>query len=114
MSILNGLLDKAESILQGEPARIIGYGAAVAIYLVAKISGSIADQTPEQALVSAGAGITAVIGVIESIRHFVYSVPTVQAIATSAAQTGDDTIPPPPASSEEVATDVAPDGGETV
>lgn len=105
------LLDKADSILKGEPARIIGYGAAVLIYLVAKFSGNIADQTPEQALVSAGAGIASVVGVIETIRHFVYSKPTVEAIAEVAAATGDPTVPPPPSSSDEVATDSGVDAG---
>lgn len=78
-----GVLDKADSILKGEPARIIGYGAAVVIYLVAKASGHIADQTPEQALVSGVAGVTTLIGVIESIRHFVFSPNSVEAIVTT-------------------------------
>jgi hypothetical protein len=65
------LLNKAESVLSGEPARVIGYGGAVIIYLVAKASGQIADQTPEQALLSAGEAITMIVTVIESIRHFV-------------------------------------------
>lgn len=91
------VLDRAYSILRGEPARIIGYGAAVAIYLIAKLSGNIADQTPEQALVSATAGITTVVTVIESIRHLVYSKPTVEVIAENAALTGDPSVPPPPA-----------------
>lgn len=77
------LLDKVDSILKGEPARIIGYGAAVVIYLVAKASGNIADQTPEQALVSATAGIVSVVGVIESIRHFVFSPASVAEIVTT-------------------------------
>lgn len=92
------ILDRADGVLKGEPARIIGYGAAVAIYLVAKASGTIADQTPEQAFISATAAIGTVVGVIESIRHFVYSKPTVQVIAENAANTGDSTVPPPPAS----------------
>ncbi len=77
------LLDKAESILKGEPARIIGYGAAVVIYLVAKVSGSIEDQSPEQALVSGTAAIATIITIIESIRRLVYSPASVAAIVTS-------------------------------
>jgi hypothetical protein len=101
------ILDKADSILRGEPARIIGYGAAVVIYLVAKASGHIADQTPEQALVSGVAGVASLVSVIETIRHFVYSKPTVEVIAENAAETGDPSVPPPPA------TDVATDGDST-
>lgn len=92
------LLDKADSALHGEPARIIGYGAAITIYLVAKLSGHIEDQSPDQALISATAGIAAVVSVIETIRKFVYSKPTVQVIAENAAITGDPTVPPSPAS----------------
>lgn len=77
------ILDKAANILTGEPARAIGYGAALIIYLVAKASGQIADQTPDQALISATAGIASVVGVIESIRHFVYSPNTVNDLRDS-------------------------------
>jgi hypothetical protein len=101
------ILDKADSILHGEPARIIGYGAAVLIYLVAKASGNIADQTPEQALVSAGAGIVSVVSVIETIRHFVYSKPTVEVLVENAADTGDTEVPAPPAN------DVVPTDGDS-
>ncbi len=79
----NELLDKAEFILKGEPARIIGYGAAVVIYLVAKVSGTIEDQSPEQALVSGTAAIATIITIIESIRRLVYSPASVAAIVTS-------------------------------
>lgn len=114
MDKLNALLDKADSILKGEPARIIGYGAAVVIYLVAKASGNIADQTPEQALVSGVAGVTTLISVVETIRHFVYSQPTVVAIAEASADAGVPVVPAPPASSDEVKTDVAGVSGDTL
>ena len=89
------ILDKADSVLKGEPARIIGYGAAVVIYLVAKASGHIADQTPDQALISAGAAITTVVGIIETIRHFVYSPASVSAIiaATAPADASEGVTP---------------------
>ena len=80
LDLLTGLLDKVEGILQGEPARAIGYGGAAIIYLVAKAVGAIPDQTPEQALVEAGSAIAVVASFVESIRHFVYSPATVQAI----------------------------------
>lgn len=92
------LLDKAATLLKGEAARAIGYGAAVVIYLVALAFDRIPDMPPEDALTAATAAIVTVTGVIESIRHFVYSQNTVEVIAENAAITGDATIPPPPAS----------------
>lgn len=82
MDQLRALLDKVEGVLSGEPARAIGYGAAVVIYLVAKASGKIADQSFDQAIISAGAGIGVVVGVIETIRRYVYSPATVDAMTT--------------------------------
>jgi TRAP-type C4-dicarboxylate transport system permease small subunit len=96
------LLDKADMLLKGEPARAIGYGAALVIVGVSLASNALgftripAVDLPT-AVTDATFAIGTVVGLIESIRHFVYSQNTVQAIATRAADTGDDTIPPPPA-----------------
>lgn len=68
---LLNLLDEVRDLLSGEPARAIGYGGAAVIYIVAKAVGIIPDQTPEQALVAAGAAIAVVASFVESIRHFV-------------------------------------------
>lgn len=80
MDKLKALLDKAEELLQGEPARAIGYGAAVVIYLVARAVGAIEDVSLDQSLVLAAGYVATVASVIESIRHFVYSPATVAAI----------------------------------
>ncbi len=97
MSKLSEILEQARNLLQGEPLRAITYGGAVVVYIVAKALGSIPDQSLDQALLNAGAAVTIIVSFVESARRFVYSEPTVQAIATQAAVTGDDTIPAPPA-----------------
>lgn len=77
---ITALLDKVTDVLSGEPARAIGYGGAAIIYVVAKALGQIPDVSPEDALVQAGAAIAVVASLVESIRHFVYSPATVEAI----------------------------------
>jgi hypothetical protein len=68
---LTDLLDKASALLKDEPARVIGYGAAVIVFLVAKASGSIEDIPFDQTVVMATAAIATVTTVIETIRHLV-------------------------------------------
>lgn len=65
------ILDKARALLAGEPARAIGYGAGVIVYLVARASGSIDDIPLDDALVLTAGYVVTVAGVIESIRRFV-------------------------------------------
>jgi hypothetical protein len=79
---LRAVLDIARTLLTGEPARAIGYGAAVVIYLVAKVVGVIPDQTFDQAVVEAVAAMAIVASVVETIRHYVYSPATVEYIVT--------------------------------
>lgn len=76
MSVLNTVSD----ILKGEPARAIGYGGAAVLYVVAKLSGNIPDVTPEEALTQAAGFLAIVASFVESIRHFVYSPATVEAL----------------------------------
>ncbi len=83
------LLEKISSMLVGEPARVIGYGAAVVIFLVARASGVIPDVSFEQAVVNALAAVAVIASVIESIRHFVYSPPTVGRIIDATIATAD-------------------------
>lgn len=85
---VNALLAPVQDILTGEPARAIGYGAAAIIYVVAKLVGAIPDQTPDQALASATAGIAVVVSVVESIRHYVYSPNTVQQLTPQGMSAG--------------------------
>lgn len=87
---MGAILDGFRDILRGEPARVIGYGAAVVIYLVAKAVGTIPDQTFEEAMVSTAAAITLVATVIETIRRFVYSPVTVEAEVAEAFEDGVD------------------------
>jgi len=71
------VLDKADQLLTTEPARMIGYGAAVVIYLAAKLlasRGIIAEPIDfNQSLVSAVFALGIVVGVVEGIRKFCYS-----------------------------------------
>jgi len=83
---LRSVLDKARELLRGEPARIIGYGAAVVIYLVALGFDAIPDMTPEAALTAAVAAIATVAGVIETIRSLVYSPATVDTLLAEDAE----------------------------
>lgn len=89
MSELNdveGALDVVEHALLGEPARFIGYGAAVVIVLVVALANQLgftrfgANIDLVTALGLAGGAIAAIVGVIESIRKFVFSPNTVEAI----------------------------------
>jgi hypothetical protein len=80
MSFINSILDKARGLLQGEPLRLIGYGAGIVIYLAAKALGNIPDLPLEQALIQATAAIAVLASVIETIRRFTYSPATVAAI----------------------------------
>jgi hypothetical protein len=72
-AFVNAVLDSANALLQGEPALVIGNGAAVVIYLVAKAMGAIPDQTFADAVTSAMAGIGTVNAVLLTIRKYVYS-----------------------------------------
>jgi hypothetical protein len=74
------MLDSASNLLQGEPARVIGYGAAAVVYFVARVSGAIDDIPFEDALSLTVGYVAVVAGVIESIRRIVYSPNTVAAI----------------------------------
>lgn len=103
ISLVTRILDTARDLLKGEPARAIGYGAAAAIYLVALAFDRVPDMTPEDALTAATAAIITITGVIETIRRFVYSVNTVEAIAVASAEAGTPVVPAPPASSDAVA-----------
>lgn len=77
---LRALLDGVSSALTGEPARVIGYGGAVVIYLVAKALGAIPDQSFDQAIGEATAAIVIVASLVETIRRYVFSAQTVKAI----------------------------------
>lgn len=72
-AIGRAILDKARDLLQGETARAIGYGAGLAVYFVARASGAVDDVPLDVALTATAAYVTVVAGVVESIRHFVYS-----------------------------------------
>ena len=65
------LLDKLSALLQGEPLRAITYGAAVIVYFAAKILGVIPDQSFDQAVIEAAAGLAILVTVIETARRFV-------------------------------------------
>ena len=77
-SVITRILDKVHELLLGEPARLIGYGAAVVVVLVAQALSYMGyarfdDIDFDKALPLVGAVILLLITVIESIRRFVYS-----------------------------------------
>lgn len=80
---LRGIVDQVEKLLQGETARVIGYGAGIVIYLVAKAVQAIPDMPFDQAVLQAGAAATMVISIVEAIRHYVFSPATVAAIVAT-------------------------------
>lgn len=77
MKLLQTLLYKVDKLLTTEPARVIGYGAAVVVYLVARVLAARGyidlPMTFEQSIGAAFAAISTLVIVIESIRRFVYS-----------------------------------------
>lgn len=97
------LLDQARVLLQGEPARLIGYGAAVVVVLVVAIANALgftrfgANIDLGTALGLTTLAIGSLVGLIETIRRYVYSPNTVQRIAEQSAATGVPVVPPPPA-----------------
>lgn len=76
---MSNILDSIQSLLVGEPARVIGYGAAVVIYIVAKAT-VLPDQTLDQSLALAAGILVSIGSIIEPIRHFVYSPASVAAL----------------------------------
>lgn len=77
-------LDKIEALLQGEPARAIGYGAAVVVYLVAAAFNRIPDVSFNEAVADSTAAIALLVSVIELIRHYVYSPASAAALIDAA------------------------------
>lgn len=77
---INAVLDSADALLKGETALVIGNGAAVIIYLVAKFMGAIPDQTFAEAITTATTGLATVNAVLLLIRQYVYSPATVAKI----------------------------------
>jgi hypothetical protein len=84
MITLNSVLDSARDLLRGEPARVIGYGSAVVIYIAANLLDVLPDVTFDQAIAQGAAVIVTVATVIETIRSLVYSPNSVAAIAAEA------------------------------
>lgn len=84
---LSDLLAKASALLKGEPARVIGYGAAVVVFLVANAVGAIPDMTIDAALINATAAIATIATVIETIRRLVTPVAKAEAAVQEALYT---------------------------
>lgn len=81
------ILDAADNLLSGEPARAIGYGAALVVVGVSLVSNAlgytrIPEVSLDAALVAATLAITTLVTVIEGIRRSVYSPNTVDAIVS--------------------------------
>lgn len=71
IATLNNVADKVRDLLSGEPLRFIAYGAAIVIYVAAKVSGTIPDVTLTEAFGQAVAAAAVVAAVVESARRFV-------------------------------------------
>jgi hypothetical protein len=71
MSKFKSLLAQVQSVLQGEPALVIGNGAAVVIYIVAKASGFQQDETFALAAAQAAGALAIINSVLVSIRQYV-------------------------------------------
>lgn len=75
---ITAILDKTSNLLKAEPARAIGYGAAVVLYLVVRVLNAkgyvqFGQLTFEESIVATLAAMTVISGVVESIRRFVFS-----------------------------------------
>ena len=65
------LVGQVADLLQGEPVLVIGNGAAVVVYIVARVSGAIPDQSWDQALGDAAKAIAVVNAALLAIRQYV-------------------------------------------
>lgn len=80
---IQSFIDKVNSLLQGETVLVIGNGAGVVIWIVAKISGRIPDVSLADATVQAGAAALLLNTVLVSIRKYVSSPKTVAKIVAT-------------------------------
>lgn len=76
--VVSAILDKADQLLTSEPARMIGYGAAVLVYLIIRLVGELKPGLVpqvgfEEAVGMAFSALATVVILVESIRRFVYS-----------------------------------------
>lgn len=100
---ITAILDKADAYLKSEAARFIGYGAGVVVVLVVLVSNALGiTRFGENIDLVTALGLTAtatatLITLIEGIRHFVYSISSVEKIADASADAGVAIIPAPPA-----------------
>lgn len=72
------VLDRVSILLATEPARLIGYGAAVVVFVVAQVleqfrPGLLPKLTFESAIAITASAIVFLAIVVENIRRFVYS-----------------------------------------
>jgi hypothetical protein len=77
-AFVSALLAKVDSFLTTEPARLIGYGAAVVVFLVVQLLGIVKPGllpalSFEDAIGDAFAAIATLVILVESIRRFVFS-----------------------------------------
>ena len=78
IALARKVLDKTDQLLTTEPARLIGYGAAVVVVITAQVLGHIKPGLLPQvgfneALGLSLSAIAALVTIVESIRRFVYS-----------------------------------------
>ena len=92
--VFNILLAYVKDLVAKSPARLVGYGSAIAVAGALKLADLLGVSLPTEVL--DGVKAIAALVVIELIRRFVYSPNTTQNIAIRAAVTGDIDIGSPP------------------
>lgn len=83
--VVNAIIDKSEDLLQGETARMIGYGGGLAAWALAHAIKAIPDVSLADALAQVALVEAALLPFIESIRHFVSSPKTVARLIAESA-----------------------------
>ena len=92
--VFNIVLAYVKDLIAKSPARLVGYGSAIAVAGALKLADLLGVSLPTDVL--DGVQAIAAFAVIELIRRFVYSPNTTQNIAIRAAVTGDIDIGSPP------------------
>lgn len=85
-SKLQSFLDSVDALLQGEPLRAIGYGAALVVVIVVAVANALGHPifgpniSIPDAITATTAAAAVLVGIVEGARRFVYSPATVARI----------------------------------
>ena len=98
MSQISDLLAKVDALLSGEPARFIGYGAAIVIVGAVAVANALgftrlgANITLTDALTLVGVVLALLVPAIEAIRHYVTPASSPQLPAGTPVTTPDGKV----------------------